>query len=457
MRRIHLNNIEIVKKINKEFLKSEDYFQSLLEEGFRVNLLKTNEVESIQTDCLLLLARQTEKYNGSESSSIKIEAASQLLSSILFTLGVYLKTYENPDLAIEDIKKEGIFNIYTKGLKQIDKLKITSKLLHKSILRKLVKTDNVFYKSTIEDGINGFFKLYYPEFGAHEIHITADYPVHQKMEPLKGIEFINKYLEWIYYENLFCSFFSSEDIHNLLSGYDKNYSDIPFNIYERVLLSALGCELAGKDYRHLEIDESSLEKLFIIFNKKTKIQIQDILKSGLEGLRRDLNLNESLMRYLNNSLNQLAVLIENSIINNTLDRVFVVPRYYDNSSKLIVSFGIKMDDEKYRKIIDEIRQCRHFSDKKNIIKLEVNSLGDLEDVLIDADLTEDEILRILDELNLGEVAALAKRNSITSIDYEPSSRSGNNILAEALDTYKAILSTQELEKFTKLIEVIVIG
>ena len=78
-------------------------------------------------------------------------------------------------------------------------------------------------------------------------------------------------------------------------------------------------------------------------------------------------------------------------------------------------------------------------------------------VLIDADLTEDEILRILDELNLGEVAALAKRNSITSIDYEPSSRSGNNILAEALDTYKAILSTQELEKFTKLIEVIVIG
>ena len=73
------------------------------------------------------------------------------------------------------------------------------------------------------------------------------------------------------------------------------------------------------------------------------------------------------------------------------------------------------------------------------------------------DLTEDEILRILDELNLGEVAALAKRNSITSIDYEPSSKSSNNILAEALDTYKAILSTQELEKFTKLIEVIVIG
>lgn len=94
-----------------------------------------------------------------------------------------------------------------------------------------------------------------------------------------------------------------------ISGYDKNYSDIPFNIYERVLLSALGCELVGKDYRHLEIDESSLEKLFIIFNKKTKIQIQDILKSGLEGLRRDLNLNESLMRYLNNSFNQLAVLI----------------------------------------------------------------------------------------------------------------------------------------------------
>ena len=56
MRRIHLNNIEIVKKINREFLKSEDYFQSLLEEGFRVNLLTTNEVESIQTDCLLLLS-----------------------------------------------------------------------------------------------------------------------------------------------------------------------------------------------------------------------------------------------------------------------------------------------------------------------------------------------------------------------------------------------------------------
>ena len=63
------------------------------------------------------------------------------------------------------------------GLKLIRRKMAVSRHLQKKVLEHLLDTPNVYYRSTIADGINGFFKLYRPQFSAHEIHITADYPV----------------------------------------------------------------------------------------------------------------------------------------------------------------------------------------------------------------------------------------------------------------------------------------
>ena len=50
-----------------------------------------------------------------------------------------------------------------------------------------------------------------------------------------------------------------------------------------------------------------------------------------------------------------------------------------------------MDDEKYRKFIDELLICRYSSDKLALIKEKVKSFGDIENLLFDAQLSEEEI------------------------------------------------------------------
>jgi hypothetical protein len=69
-----------------------------------------------------------------------------------------------------------------------------------------------------------------------------------------------------------------------------------------------------------------------------------------------------------------------------------------------------MEDEKYRDIINEIIRCRFISDKIAIIKSDIKSLADLEDLFFDANLTAEEINAVLKELDIAEIAALAKRH-----------------------------------------------
>lgn len=432
-------DIEKIRRIKRETLSSEYYFKSLLEQAYMSGMLSEAQLEKIQLDCLSLLAKQTERYNSGGSSSILVEGAQSLLTSIMFTIGVRLKTYPNPDEAVAAIQKDGVYALYQAGREGIDRLIKSTKILHSSIIANLLQTENVFYRSTIVDGIKGFFKLYYPEFAAQEIHITADYPVHHLMERLVGIEFIQKYLECIYYENLFCAQFSAENVHHLLCGYDEDYEELLVNIYEPVLSAAIGCILSGRDVHKLEMAASSIKILSDLFRGKRRTEIVEILREAVSQLSGLMELTEPLKRYLRGSLPQIAAVIENAVLLQTLDRVFILPKYPENNRKLIFSFGEKMDDEKYRKVLEEIRQCRYLTDKKALIKGEIHSLADLEDILLDAELHEEEILSIIRELNPAEIAALVKKHPMSSALDQYELRESQIVLGECLQKFLAEL------------------
>lgn len=323
-------NIEKISKIKRETLDSEHYFESLLEQAYRVELFSEKEIESIQLSCLSLLAKKVEQYNNGDSGSIRVEAAQSLLASIMFTVGVCLKAYPSPEEAVDDFKNSDLSSVFQNGCEGVDRLIKSTKRLHALIISELVETENVFYSSTIVDGINGFFKLYTPEFTAQEIHITADYPVHHRIEPLAGIEFIRKYLECIYYENLFCVQFSKADVHHLLCGYNDDYEQLPFNIYEPILTVALGCILSGRYAYSLALTREDLEGLTELFYGKNKDEIKKILMEALEKLSALMVLSKPLKGYLMNSLYQIAVSIENAVQYNVLDRVFILPKYPEN-------------------------------------------------------------------------------------------------------------------------------
>jgi len=250
-----MNSLEKASAINKESLDGEFYFQSLLEQAQAKGLLTDGDIERLQYDCLALLARRVERFNAGDSSSIRMEAAQSIMASNLFTIGIWLKTFQNPDDAIAALQNEPIAELYKQGRKRIDTMLSATKILHANLLRQLAEIKNVFYHATLVDGIHGFFKLYYPDFGAHETHITADYPTCVAMPKLAGIEFIHAYLEALYYENQFLLCFASDDLHQLLCGYEKGYQELLINVYEPALTAALGCVLAETDARTLDLSE----------------------------------------------------------------------------------------------------------------------------------------------------------------------------------------------------------
>lgn len=285
----------------------------------------------------------------------------------------------------------------------------SAKTIHARLLQQLVDTPNVFYSSTIDGGIKGFFKLYYPDFTAHEIHITADYPTFNPMPKLAGIEFIQAYLNCLYYENLFCSHFAAADIHHLLCGYVEDYKEHLINIYEPVLLAALCCTIAGTDLKCLDITEYGATHLYHQFTDMLQNEIATTIQNATAKLIRAFECPQGLIQYIQNGLPVIITKVQVAAREKTLDQIFILPSFPENKPKIIMPFGYKMDDEQYRKIIEEIAECRYAADKVAIIKEHIHSLADLEDVLLDAGLTGEEIKTILQELALPEIAALSKR------------------------------------------------
>ena len=448
------NNLEKISVIKKEQLSSEFYFQSLLEQGHIKGILTDSDIERLQYECLSFLAYKVERFNAGDSSSIQVEKAQNIMASNMFTIGLWLKTYQNPDDAVTAIKREQIAELYQKGREHIDAILAETKAVHAKVLGKLVNTKNDFYRLTIEDAINGFFKRYYPDFAAHEIHITADYPTFNTIPKLAGIEFIHAYLNALYRENQFCFYFDPGDIHHLLRGYEEDYQELLINIYEPILLAALGCVIAGTDVYRLDISEGGAAYLYHLFNATPKSEIFPLMKNAVGELTRLLNCPHELIQYIQNSLPMIISRIETAVRKQTLDRVFVLPAFPENRPQIIISFGDKMEDEQYRKVIEEIGQCRFSQDKITIIKEHIHSLADFEDILLDADLIHEEVQAVLRELSFPEIAALSKRYLILSELEAIEFRDRERLLRKHLNDFVFALPEKQRELIAKTIEAI---
>lgn len=449
------NGIERISMVDKSKLSGEHYFESLIEEGYKTGLLNDQDIERIQLMCLELIAEKTKRYTSGDSSSVRVEVAENIMRSNFYTVGIFLKSFSVPDDAIRSLKETSITKLYYLGRELIKTKLQSAKYFHSVILKNRIKTYNYTYTSTIVDGIIGFFKIYDADFDSHEIHITADYPLCNPVVDLAGIEFIQKYLESVHFENIFCKCFSNETIHHLLCGYDNQYKDLIFNLFEQVLTAAIGCMLAGTEVRSLTVSRHHLKLLENIFLQKSRGEILDEIIKAYQKLVQEINLTSPLVqKYIEKALPLLAANIDHALKINRLESVFYEPQYIKMHSNIYFSFGHKMDDRNYRCMIDEIMSCRFISDKINMIKEKIHSLADLEDALLDAEFNEEEMSAVLKELDLTEIAALAKRHpyraDIEAIELsEPEQR-----LRLCLDQHILSLPREKQSEIAKLITVL---
>lgn len=247
--------------LNAEALNPRRYAQELVEEGMRCGLLSQEAFGALQGELIGLLAAQVDRLNGGRSSSVRVEQAQELLQSLLYVIGMRLKMCAEPEEALRLLQSASLDGLFAEGMEQIRRRLSVCRLMQTRILANLFETPNRFYRLTVEDGVNGFFKLYRPQFAAHETHITADYPPLLGRLALDGVEFIEQYLRRIEAENAFLRGFEPERVHGLLERQMPGYVEAPVNLMEPVLLRALGCALLGKNPWRLELTRAERARL----------------------------------------------------------------------------------------------------------------------------------------------------------------------------------------------------
>lgn len=179
--------------IDPSRLNRRAYFLPLTNEAHRCGLLSDGDLSRLEAESRTLLAQRAQAYAGGESTSIRAETARALLESVQYTLGIALKACALPEDAVERLRRESLKSIEASGQALISRRLDAVRLLHARLKQSLFDSENVFYRGTIVDGIEGFLRAYRPAFFAQETHITADYPPLNAVEGT-GIEFVESYL-----------------------------------------------------------------------------------------------------------------------------------------------------------------------------------------------------------------------------------------------------------------------
>lgn len=408
-----MGSIERYSKINRKLLSNEFYFQSLMKEAYDQGEISDIEMENIQMQCIRLLSENTKRYNHNDSSSIRIEAAQSIMASNLYTIGIYLKSLPDIPSALYCLKKEPISKLYEQGRRMINTKINVAKHLYQLACKNKIQTLNYTYNATIDDGIKSFFKLYVADFEAHETMASIDYQLMNPVDDLAGVEYIIKYLNNLYLENSFCSKFDTDAIHEVMCGYDKSYKDLLVNIFGQVLQNSLGCAVLNKDILSLNLVDSDIQNLESFLKDKSRESMHNLLQSAAYKVLETLNIeSESLESYIMESLPQIISMLYSELNSSAMQTVFVIRSRCAASKVIHYSMGKKMDDKEYRNIVNELIECRYSNDKIQIIKEHIKTLSDIEEIIIDGELSEDEAYTVFDMLDNIEVAVLLKRHQI---------------------------------------------
>lgn len=387
----------------------EGFFKDILASCYEKKLLDDNILARIYYERMELLKVNLKYYTKDESSSVMVELAESILQCIDYTIGIYLKTFENMEPIIEEIKNRSLFDMLKIGHDLIKKkILYSNKLLHEINKNKL-EVNNYSYNDTIDYGIPLFFKEYNDLFSAHETPGSIDYQLYIDNMNYKGIEYIFNYLETLSLENEFCNNFHISEINELLKGYDKKCEMLLINIFELVLINSLGLIICGKDLNTLNINSLDREQ---IKNKLENLSLEELQQELLKSAKICCEIldikNEALVIYVKESIPTITSLINSSIKLNRLETVFISFNEENISKILEYTDGKKMINAEFKKLSEEIRECSLIQDKITLIKNNIKSLEDLVDMLNAECLFEDEYIAYFKSLSKMEIILLSK-------------------------------------------------
>jgi hypothetical protein len=300
--------VEIDKQMFKSKVSAEFYLQSLLDEAHQQGVIDDINLANIQMGFIKLLAESIERYNKGHSSSVQTEVAEAIMASNLYTVSLYLKSLPNLPAAIDELKSEPVENLYRKGLLMVERKLKVARHLYRLVCMTQIQSDHYFYNTSISEELKKFFEQYNKDFEAHEAGSIIDYQLVNPEKGLVGIEYVISYLNLMSLENMFCAKFDPVVIHKALLGYKQTYKDLPVNIFEQVLLNALGCVIANQDIISLSFSAADRQRLKRTFVSDADMPFCDLLEQAAVKLICFLNItSKPLQAYIHSCIPSLAL------------------------------------------------------------------------------------------------------------------------------------------------------
>lgn len=409
--------------IDPAVLSQEFYFQDFFQTACSKKLLREEEITRIQTGLLELFTKEATRYTNDESSSIPVETAQSLLQSITFSMGSYLKTFADVGTQLAILKEEEISSLFLLGQRTVEqRFEAAKELLHR-LTDGLMRIDNIAYQDTIREGLPKFFHDYNVEFAAHEAAGDIDYPSYVTVTELLGVEYMEEYLRRLCLENEFLNYFSAKDINLLLIAFDREARHMLINLFELVLINALGCRILEKEARILDISAQENVWLQEKMSKLSKEERSRQLQMAFSSLAKELTLSEELTAYVIPELPMLSERLSHHLDMNTLSHFFISFNSAFREEYEYLEEGEIMEDYKLRHLIERIENTDVIAEKVNLILQEVRSTTDLIELLEECfyDGDYEEVFGLLGEaeLHMLEKRILYDAGEIPAEDFEP--------------------------------------
>lgn len=451
------NRIDILNPIDKSRLKQSDYFRTLVSEAAEKQLLSDFDIEKIQTELIEILHEVCTGVCEKGTSSMRTEDAEEIAASVMYTLSVSMKKSSSPEGAVQRLKKESLAELFSEGRQEIVSILTKARGKWAVICKGLFEAENIFYTSTVKDGMKAFFQNYNYETASHKNIITCDYPLYEENRDLCGAEFIYNYLCSFKSENSFIKNFPPENVHALMLCLDEElkkagfpfeegvYKNLPVNIFVYVFAACLALEYVGKDIFTLSLTKEDVNIITAQLKDKAysdTVMFFDVLA---DSVCRKLSLDEETGDYLKKAVRILSSEIC-SVKNNTLTGVFVC-RNEGEKLTFEAEKTEKLSDSEYRFILSQIVSADNEDKKLSLITECLNNAEDFADAVKDLSLSKVQIFSCLPSLDMAQKLRLFKRYNVFSYCLSDEDR----FMKEVLESYISSLDGKNRDIIMKML------
>ncbi|MEG1191038.1 MAG: DUF6179 domain-containing protein [Oscillospiraceae bacterium] len=282
--------------------------------------LSEGDLSLLQLKLWQLLSRRTALYTGGDSSSVPVETAGELLSSICFLLQLYQK---ESGASLTELAHSDAEESFTLALRNVEAAIENGKQLYKAAFALVPEVKSMTLDDTIR-ALGVFFKKYDYRYLAHQIPCDINYslclPVPQA---LQGVEYVNEYLRRLIIENQLVRSFHKEEVSRLLSVYCPDYMELLVNIFEPVFTNALGLALLGHQALSLNISADEQRELAAQLSPLSPAARNSALTDAASALAQQLNLSAPAKAYLLQAAQSLSPRIAAAQTAGSLDGIFL--------------------------------------------------------------------------------------------------------------------------------------